>query len=246
MLLCSSSCGCSQHTEFLSQTALCLFATSCHAHCHTRCRGTWIMLKAGEIPVTARRPAQGCLTPSILRACFQFMTLISSRLKFSLLSVCFCLSVSICLQFWCRWVCCFWDMVEVFCSIAKNSNCWEETRWCLRAGTKIWVRWYPLSQRCAFGATAKGQSYGSLALPVSCVFQAEAAASKQHPSSIQAGLYLQLREQLLGFLVALENSAFLLVVLVVLVEEHEEKVWVKCRKLGTKNKEKDKPQMDRR
>lgn len=53
---------------------------------------------------------------------------------------------------------------------------------------------------------------------------------------------MQLLEQLLGFLVALENGAFLLVAL---VESHEEKVWVKYRRLGNKNEEKGKPQTDR-
>lgn len=94
MLLCSNSCGFSQHTESLSQTALCVSATSCHIHCRTHCRDTWRMLEADEIPVITRKPAQDCLTPSILGACLQFITLISTRLKFSPLSVCFCLSVS--------------------------------------------------------------------------------------------------------------------------------------------------------
>lgn len=185
MLLCSNSCGFSQHTESLNQTAQCVSATSCHAHCHTRCRDTWVMLEAGEIPVTIRKPAQDCLTPSILRACLQFTTLMSTRLTFSPLSVCLSLSVSICFViylFWCRWVCCFWDMVKMFWPTAKTSNCSEENHWCCRTGTKIWVRWYPLSQRFAFGAAAKGQSNGgsnSWALPVPCVFQAKTAASKQ-------------------------------------------------------------------
>lgn len=61
--------------------------------------------------------------------------------------------------------------------------------------------------------------------------------------STQADLYLQLLKQLLGFLVALENDVFLLVAL---LQEHEEKASVKCRKLGRKNEEKDKPQRNRR
>lgn len=106
--------------------------------------------------------------------------------KANILSIkCLPFFVSICFViylFWRRWVCCFWDMVKMFWPTAKTSNCSEENHWCCRTGTKIWVRWYPLSQRFAFGAAAKGQSNGgsnSWALPVPCVFQAKTAASKQ-------------------------------------------------------------------
>lgn len=103
---------------------------------------------------------------------------------------CLPLSVSICLKFRCRWVCCFWDMLKKFCSIAKTSRCSEENPWCLRAGTKIWVR---LSQRCAFGKG--GQTAARLYLyrvcfrlrlqhPSRSLFAAPGAAARL-PSSTQ-------------------------------------------------------------
>lgn len=185
--------------------------------------------------MAARRPAQGCLTPSILRAHFQFITLIRSRMKFSPLSVFFCLSASICLKFWCRWVHCFWYAARVFCSIDKNSNCSGELLM-FESQNKNLSKVVPLGPEvCLWSHWESSVRWQLGSIYISFI--------SGWGCSIQADLYLQLLEQLLGFLVALENNVFLLVASVV---KGEEKVWVKCRKLGNRNEEKDKLQKDGR
>lgn len=130
------------------------------------------MLTAGEIPVTTRRPARGCLTPSILRACFPFMMmLISSRLKFSPL-----VFASVCQHL-------FKVLMQVsllFLRHAKNVLFHCQNLTLFRRESLMFESWNQnLSKIEPKMCLRKGRSNGSSVRPVSCVFQAEAAASKQ-------------------------------------------------------------------